>query len=127
MLKEIENIEDVKQLVDHFYARVRKDDLIGPIFNEVIQDRWSLHLEKMYQFWQTILLGEHTYRGAPFIPHANLPVTQKHFDRWLELFYVTLVTQFEGDNVDIAKHQASQMAEMFRMKINCIRETKIYS
>ncbi len=72
--QDIVSLDDVKNLVDTFYGKVRQDELIGPIFDERIQDRWPQHLEKMYTFWQTILLGEHTYYGASFPPHAQLPV-----------------------------------------------------
>ncbi len=50
MTKEILNIEDVTLLVDSFYQKVRKDQLLGGIFNGVIQNRWPEHLEKMYRF-----------------------------------------------------------------------------
>ena len=58
MKKEIENLEDIKLLVDGFYYSVRKDELLSPIFNEIIGDKWPEHLEKMYRFWQSILLEE---------------------------------------------------------------------
>ena len=89
MKNEILNITDVKQLVDTFYEKVREDELLNPIFNNLIQEHWPEHLEKMYRFWQTILLEEHTYFGNPFVPHAKLPVKKEHFDRWLQLFTVT--------------------------------------
>jgi len=57
MEKKLLNIEDVKLLVDTFYSKVRNDDTLAPIFNERIGDRWPEHLEKMYTFWQTTLLG----------------------------------------------------------------------
>lgn len=120
-VKEIESIADVRLLVDDFYNKIRKDDLLADIFNEVIKDRWPEHLEKMYCFWQTILLQEHTYYGAPFVPHANLLVSKKHFDRWLFLFHETLDKYFVGENVWKAKRQADKMAEMFLMKIQFMR------
>ena len=58
--RDILDLEDVKQLVDTFYAKVREDNMLAPVFNERIQDRWPEHLEKMYRFWQTVLLDEHT-------------------------------------------------------------------
>ena len=79
-LKDILTLEDCKTLVDNFYGKVRKDPLIGPIFDAVIQDRWPEHLEKMYRFWQTVLLEDHTYFGSPFPPHATLPVEWTHFE-----------------------------------------------
>lgn len=115
--KEIASIDDIKKLVDTFYDKVRKDELIGPVFQERIRDRWPQHLEKMYTFWQTILLGEHTYFGAPFPPHAKLPVSGKHFQRWMELFKETVDENFKGENAKEAKFRAAKMAEMFESKI----------
>src|SRR5680860_1279412 len=103
MKNEILNIGDVKQLVDTFYDKVREDALLNPIFNNVIQEHWPEHLEKMYKFWQTILLEEHTYFGSPFVPHAKLPVEKEHFDRWLQLFFSNIDDQFKGEKAEEAK------------------------
>jgi len=117
MENEILTFKDIKTLVDSFYGKVRVDSLLAPIFNNVIQDRWSEHLEKMYTFWQTVLLKEHTYYGSPFAPHAQLPLTKEHFDRWLKLFIETINEHFEGEKADEAKWRANKMAEMFQYKI----------
>lgn len=121
MKEEIENLEDIKLLVDEFYSKIRTDDLLAEIFNTVIKDNWPDHLEKMYTFWQTVLLREHTYYGSPFVPHANLPVEKMHFDRWLELFYQTLDEHFIGDKAEEAKWRADKMAQMFQFKIASYR------
>jgi hemoglobin len=114
---EILNIEDIKLLVNLFYEKVREDKLLAHIFNDKIQDRWSIHLEKMYRFWQTVLLEEHTYHGSPFKPHAELPIDQLHFDRWIYLFYQTIDENFVGEKAQEAKWRAEKMAEMFHHKI----------
>ena len=89
MQKEISHIEDIKVLVDGFYQSIRDNELLGPIFNGIIKDRWPEHLEKMYRFWQTVLLGNHTYFGSPFPPHAKLPVEKVHLaSRSLALSFV---------------------------------------
>ncbi len=119
--KDITTIEDIKLMVDSFYGKVRNDALIGPIFNGVIQNRWPQHLEKMYRFWQTVLLEEHTYYGAPFPPHAKLPVEQKHFDAWLKLWYATLEEHFIGPRAEEAKWRGDKMAAMFLSKIEYYR------
>lgn len=118
---DIANIDDIKILVNSFYGKVREDDTLADIFNTVIQDRWPQHLEKMYRFWQTVLLEEHTYYGSPFSPHAKLPVDAKHFERWLKLFNETVDTLFEGDKATRAKWQGERMAEMFLSKIEYYR------
>lgn len=117
MKQDILTIEDVKLLVDNFYAKIRTDALLGPIFNERIQDRWPAHLEKMYTFWQTVLLGEHTYFGSPFPPHAQLPLKQAHFTQWLQLFGTTVDEHFTGDIATEAKWRGNKMAELFLVKI----------
>ncbi len=116
-IREIISLDDIKELVDTFYDKVRSDELIGPIFNERIHDRWPQHLEKMYTFWQTVLLGEHTYYGSPFPPHANLPVSHQHFEKWMELFTKTIDELFTGEKANDAKWRAGKMAEMFESKI----------
>jgi len=120
--KELLNLDDIKTLVDSFYGKVRSDELLAPIFNERIRDNWPVHLEKMYRFWQTVLLGEHTYTGTPFPPHANLPVDKSHFEQWLKLFKETLNEQFSGEKAKEAKWRADKMAEMFLLRINYFRE-----
>lgn len=125
--KSILSIEDVKLLVDTFYDKIREDQLLAPIFNERIQDRWPEHLNKMYSFWQTILLGEHTYYGSPFVPHANLPVEHHHFEQWMALFTETLEELFVGAKAEEARWRAGKMAEMFEYKIKSIRENGFQS
>lgn len=115
---DITTLEDIKLLVDAFYKKIQEDDLLSPIFNGIIQDRWPQHLEKMYRFWQTVLLQEHTYFGSPFPPHAKLPVEQNHFDTWLKLWYKTIDNYFAGPKADEAKWRGDKMAVMFLSKIN---------
>jgi hemoglobin len=114
---DIISLDDVKQLVNFFYEKAREDETLAPIFNERIKDRWPEHLEKMYCFWQTFLLEEHTYHGAPFPPHAKLPVTHIHFEKWLELFTKTVDELFVGEKAEEAKWRGQKMAQMFEIKI----------
>lgn len=119
---DITTIEDIRLLVDTFYGRARLDTLVGPIFNETIQDRWPEHLAKLYNFWQTVLLGEHTYYGSPFMPHSKLPIAKPHFERWVQLFHATLEELFTGPKADEAKQRAVLMAEMFQYKLSSIAQ-----
>ena len=115
-MKKIQTIEDIKLLVDTFYSAVRKDDLIGPIFNETVQDRWPVHLEKMYRFWQSILLNEPSYSGRPFPPHIQLDINASHFERWVNLFESVVSTHFEGEKAQIAIDRAKLMGKLFEAK-----------
>lgn len=120
-MKDIQTPDDVKQMVDSFYGKVQQDDFIGPIFNERIQNRWAVHLEKMYGFWQTVLLDVRAYSGSPFPPHATLPINKEHFDRWMQIFTQNIDEQFAGPTADEAKWRAEKMAEMFNYKIEYFR------
>lgn len=120
-LHDIETLDDIKLMVDEFYGKIREDDKLADIFNGVIQDRWPEHLEKMYRFWQTVLLDEHTYYGSPFVPHAKLPVSKPHFGRWTKLFAETVDRLFVGPKAERAKWQGNRMAEMFQTKIDYYR------
>lgn len=80
----------IARLVDEFYAAIRDDDLLGPIFMTRIHD-WPAHLQQMNRFWQSILLGTASFNGNPMLKHIAIPhLAEHHFTRWLELFYATL-------------------------------------
>ena len=121
MKSDISTIEDVRKLVDVFYDKVQLNSTIGPIFDEVVENRWPAHLDKMYRFWQTVLLTEHTYKGSPFSHHAKLPIHKEHFDIWLNLFHETIDEFFEGEGAELARKQSNVMAVMFQFKLEKYR------
>ncbi|WP_293885082.1 group III truncated hemoglobin [Sphingobacterium sp. UBA1498] len=118
MKQDIQTLDDIKLLVDEFYRIVRSDTTIGPIFQDRIQNNWAVHLEKMYTFWQTLLLDQHSYFGSPFPPHINLPIEEKHFAQWLKLFEETVDDLFAGEKAQEAKWRAQKMAQMFQFKLD---------
>jgi hemoglobin len=120
--KDIETIADIRLLVDTFYGRIRENELLGPIFNGTIGERWPEHLEKMYRFWQTILLEEHTYMGTPFPPHAQMPIGADHFEAWLSTWHDTVDGLFSGTRANDAKWRGNKMAALFLSKIEYYRE-----
>ena len=78
----------IEQLVRAFYARVRVDEMLGPIFEARIRD-WEPHLAQMFAFWSSVALMTGRYHGTPMVKHMRLPVDAAHFDRWLGLFEAT--------------------------------------
>lgn len=116
MKKQIQSQEEIQLMVNTFYANVRKDELLGPIFEKQIEDRWPEHLAKMYKFWGSILLGENSYSGHPFAPHVKLPIQKEHFQHWLEIFTSTIDELFEGEVAAEAKNRAKIMAALFESK-----------
>lgn len=78
--------EEVTELVYTFYARVRQDALLGPVFDRHVAD-WNHHLPKMVDFWSSALRGSKRYRGTPMPVHCALPqLSDTLFERWLDLF-----------------------------------------
>jgi hemoglobin len=116
-MEDIKDIHAIRIFVDDFYSRVRKEALLGPIFERVIKDNWTLHLEKMYAFWNAVLFGEAGFRGNPVAKHAPLALDERHYDRWLELFNETIDQHFEGCVATDAKNRAVLMANMFLSRL----------
>ena len=80
----------IAALVPAFYARVRADPALGPIFDRVIGDGWDEHLAKLCDFWSSVLLMTGRFKGSPMRAHAAVPdIAPAHFVRWLELFEAT--------------------------------------
>jgi hemoglobin len=79
----------IEQVVRGFYGRVRGDALLGPVFDARIED-WEPHLQRMCEFWSSVALMSGRYHGQPMPKHLPLPVDGQHFDRWLELFELTV-------------------------------------
>ena len=78
----------IAELVATFYARVREDALLAPVFAAKVDD-WDAHLEKLGRFWSSVVLGSGRYHGQPMPVHVALPIDTEHFDRWLALFEAT--------------------------------------
>jgi hemoglobin len=78
----------IETLVRAFYARVRQDPLLAPIFEQRISD-WEPHLDNMFAFWSLLTLQTGRYHGEPMAKHMPLGVDAHHFDRWLALFEET--------------------------------------
>ena len=120
-LKEIKSQQEIKEMVDAFYDKVNRDELLSPVFNDFAGVHWEKHLPVMYSFWGSILLGEFTYKGNPFLKHIPLPIDKQHFDRWLQLFMETIDEHFTGDVAEEAKQRASSIAGIFQYKLNAIK------
>lgn len=102
----------VDHLVEAFYAKIREDDLLGPIFAERIAD-WPPHLIKMKAFWRSVLHNSGEFSGNPMLKHLAIPGLElRHFSRWLDLFYETL-REAEGQSAatDLVGARARMIAD----------------
>ena len=122
MKQDIQNRDDVFKLVSTFYAKVRANEKIGYVFNEIIED-WPSHLEKLTDFWETNLFFVSKFRGNPMQAHGdvdrhfNNSIEQKHFGEWLNMWFETVDELFEGDRASIAKNRARNMASNMFMAV----------
>lgn len=121
MKKDIENIEDIKLLVNSFYEKVKADKTIGYIFNDVAKVNWEKHLPVMYNFWENVLFFTGAYTGNPMIAHEKVhqqvKFTATHFEEWLKLFLHTVDELFEGDKAELARQRAISIATVMQIKI----------
>lgn len=80
----------IDHLVETFYAKIRDDDLLGPIFADRVSD-WPAHLTRMKAFWRSVLHNSGEFSGNPMLKHLAIPDLElRHFSHWLDLFYETL-------------------------------------
>jgi len=106
----------IDALVEGFYARVRDDALIGPIFADRITD-WAPHLAQMKLFWSSVALSTGVYQGRPMPKHLPLPIDARHFDRWLELFVETARTLCLPIAADHFIERARRIAESLELGV----------
>jgi hemoglobin len=104
--------QEISELVDRFYAKVRQDEEIGPIFNAVVDD-WPYHLALLKNFWSTVLNTTGRYKGDPMMKHLQLSLDPPHFRRWLELFEETARETMQPDHAEIVVAKAERIAQNF--------------
>ncbi|MDP3227236.1 MAG: group III truncated hemoglobin [Acidovorax sp.] len=81
------SVESITQLVHGFYGDVRQDPLLGPVFEQALQGQWDAHLQRLVDFWSTVVLGTRSFKGDVFGKHMALEgVTPAHFAAWTSLW-----------------------------------------
>ena len=113
--------QDVKLMVDTFYAKVQNDALLAPVFNDFAGVDWDSHLPRMYSFWDSVLFARGVFKGRPFAKHIPLPIGAQHFNRWLDLFCSNVDEHFSGATAEDAKARARSIAAMFQSKLQFLR------
>jgi hemoglobin len=109
----------IVRLVDAFYAKVRRDELLAPVFTAAIAEAaWPAHLEKMYAFWSSVMLTSGRYKGNPLAVHLALPaLSDDMFERWLALFGETADELFSSDLAAGFRGKARRIAESLRLAL----------
>ena len=126
MATDIKDKEDIKILVDAFYVKVQKNELLGPIFIDLMKVNWDTHLPKMYDFWNMILFEVPGYEGYPLRPHLEInaknPLTALHFETWLGLFDTTVDELFIGEKATEIKLRAKNVGMSWSYKMDYLNK-----
>lgn len=102
-------------LVRDFYGRVRADARLGPIFAGEIRGDWEPHLEKMTDFWCSVILKNGAYSGRPVPAHLKLKqVREEDFDVWLGLFRQTAADLCEPEIAVVFVERAERIAQSLK-------------
>jgi hemoglobin len=111
--------ETIKQLIDSFYGRVRRDPGLGPIFAKaIVEDAWPAHLEKMYAFWSSVMLTSGRYKGNPVVIHRRIDgIMPPMFGDWLDLFAATATDLFVPEIACRFVGAARRIAETLKLAL----------
>ena len=117
----------VHDLVVAFYREVVFDELLHPVFAEVAEVDWSVHIPKLIDYWCRVLLDEPGYDGNLLGAHRHVhsldPMRSEHFDRWYELWVQTIDARWAGPYADRAKRHAARIgATLHRRLLGDTRE-----
>lgn len=114
---------DIARIVPAFYERVQKDPLLGPIFDGAIDD-WPHHLEKLQDFWSSVLLTSGRYKGQPMVVHARHEghMSPEAFERWLGLWRETTDELASPEAAALFQDRARRIAESLQLGIQFYRE-----
>ena len=106
----------IAALVDRFYGKARQDALIGPIFNNAVHD-WDEHLQKLHDFWSSVMLTTGRYKGNPMAAHMQHPIQPGFFDRWLALWRDTAAELFAPPAAAQFRVKAERIAESLKLAL----------
>jgi hemoglobin len=104
--------EALGRLVGRFYAKVRSDALLGPVFNGAVED-WPEHLDRLQSFWSSVMLTSGRYKGRPLPAHLKhgAAMTAERFERWLALWEETTGELFPPAAAESLQLKAARIGE----------------
>lgn len=115
--------DDIARLVPAFYDRIRRDEVLGPIFNGGIDD-WPHHLEKLQAFWSSVMLTSGRYKGQPMVAHVRhgQHMTPENFARWLALWRQTTADLLGDEAAASFQEKAGRIAESLQLGVDFHRQ-----
>jgi truncated hemoglobin YjbI/tellurite resistance-related uncharacterized protein len=108
--------DDLQRLVNVFYAKVRQDALLGPVFNGAVE-HWPEHLEKLGAFWSSLMRTTGRYKGSPMAAHMRhaAAIKPEMFDRWLALWRETASEELTPEASAAVVEKAERVAESLKL------------
>ena len=100
-------------LVERFYAKVRRDPVLAPVFNPAVHD-WDEHQRTLVSFWSSMVLKTGTYRGNPMAAHRPHPIRGEHFDHWLALWRETALEVMPPAHAQVFIEHATRIGYSLR-------------
>ncbi|HUR65906.1 MAG TPA: group III truncated hemoglobin [Chitinophagaceae bacterium] len=123
-MKDIGSRKDIEWLVREFYKKVRKNETLGYIFDDVMKIDWEYHIPILVDFWESILLDTASYTrnamGEHFRVNQMVKLEAHHFTTWLKLFDSTVNELFSGEKAELAKKRAHSIASLLQLKLEQI-------
>ena len=111
----------IHDLVVRFYREIVFDDLLEPVFGEVAEVDWAVHIPKLIDYWCRVLLGEAGYQGELLAAHRHVhrlrPLRIEHFDRWYALWEASVDAGWAGPIAERAKRHAARIGSTLARQI----------
>lgn len=108
----------IHRLVDAFYAKVRADPELGPVFLRAIPGDWGAHLATMRNFWSSVMITSGRYKGNPVAVHRRVEgIEFRMFERWLVLFDQTCRELFDEELAEAFRTKAERIAESLKLAV----------
>jgi hemoglobin len=117
-MSEADEITDVRirVLVERFYAKARRDPMIGPVFEQAVED-WDAHFATLTDFWSSVMLTTGRYKGNPMAVHMKQPIEPPFFDRWIEMWRQTAAEVFAPAAAAEFAAKAERIAESLKLAL----------
>lgn len=127
MKYDLANRNDIELLVNNFYSKAIEDEVIGHFFKHLLDTDLESHLTLICDFWDSILFGTSSYRGNVMLKHIDLSKLHKiedaHFDKWLDLWTLSIDNLFDGPVAENVKSKAKSMADLMKYKIGLSQDS----
>ena len=111
----------IHDLVVDFYREIVFDDLLEPVFQNVAEVDWAVHIPKLIDYWCQVLLRQPGYTGSILEAHQHVhhrdPLQREHFDRWYTLWAASVDSRWSGPRAEHAKEHAARIGRALTRRL----------